>query len=385
MLNIMKKFTALTLNLQTQEHVFGQAEALSISIKNNLAFTRGGSFFTSAKVMVSETAHYLIAAEQHYIRLRDSYSIMYERRFSLSPEQFDYYVSLIIKENKDAGVSETYQVLIYFLAGKSDVLGGYSSSLSGDIAQVMFVSSPVLKKPDWAYERGVNVISVPTQRFIADAKPTVYIEGIQAQHVLNSVNTSVLRSLEDSDQEVSVLLEQACKEYHCLDDRHKRAFRMSQNDYRQSERASISCNEDRFYSELLNESLFVSGSGHLLEGPTYSLFGLSKEGALLCVPAKGNHSDPRSENEGKVLVSTSIYLLKFVAEALDIPILNKAIHLSELSEIAGLYAISSTRYKLGEDRCSFIPIRSIDGRALPVDIESETYTDLAKGLFNYLT
>jgi len=375
-------YNALHISYQTGDVSWSANCDVTIPVSDTLAFTRAGSFFTSALINQGKSGPYLLMQEAHYNRLVCSYKTMFERDFKLSFSEFKTHVQSLIQRNAQGGITAPYQLLIYCLGGKADSFNGYTSGLSGDIGRIIFVSNPLASKPEWTFSEGVHVLTLPVQRVLANAKPTNYVSGIKSQHCINAINAAVLRDVENGlAKEISGHTNALVQHYISLSEDEKLAFRLTNNKSR-TEKADFLKMESDLYPFLLHESLFTTQDGYILEGPTFSVFAITKNNEVLFIPLHGNGCEKREENDGKILHSTSIQWIEAGAKNMSATVLNEPLHFESLWDLKGLYAVSVTRLDIEKASVRLQPISAVNGKALPVAKADDPFVSaLCKSIF----
>ena len=362
----MTKWHALQLNYQTKDVSWDFSEDVIIPISDSLSFTRSGSFFTSGVIRQEDESPYLLMMDSHYERLAKSYKTLYERNFRLSFETFKKYVQTLLQRNHESGFKAPYQLLIYCLGGPSESFGGYNSGLSGDIRRIIFVSNALTKKPEWTFSKGIHLLTQPIQRLLADAKPTNYVSGIKSQHAINAINSESLKKwASEKDQTLEKHVLKTMSHYQSLTEDEKSNFRFLHNEYR-VENANWLKQEGDHYPNLIHDALYTTQDGYVLEGPTFSVFGLTQNNEIWIVPLQGNGTNHRDDNDGKILHSTSIEWITKAAHCSPKKIIQKPMHLKDLTRLKGFFAVSGTRMDFSENGVRLQPVTALNGEKLSV-------------------
>lgn len=360
-----KEYSAIHVNYATKETTWSSNVDVFIPITDTLGFTRSGSFFTSALIINTHGGEKLLMEEAHYQRLVHSYSQLYEKQLKLTLEEFKNLVRAVIQKNSDNDIQSPYQFLVYGIGGKADTFGGYNSGLSGDISKLIFISNPLASKPEWTFSKGINLLSISTQRPLADAKPTNYVAGVKGQIAINAINAEVIKLfMENPETNLDALTNQTIKKYIQMSESEKHQFRKEKNILRDQKSIDLK-SEEQFYEHLIHDSLFMTQDQFILEGPTFSVFGITKENELQLIPLEGNGKKTQDENDGKILYSTSIQCIEKAAEKCNAKIIRKPISLTEIIQLKAFFAVSVTRLHITNETCRLQPIRTIDGQLVP--------------------
>ncbi|RAP38869.1 hypothetical protein DID80_02080 [Candidatus Marinamargulisbacteria bacterium SCGC AAA071-K20] len=369
---------------------------IGLPTKFNLSVLRGQVVFTSAYILINKHGKRLFQIDNHFNRLERSYKVMFESQsLPFSRDDFQKYGDILIENNKETQSCPYYQVLILLLAGKSEIVGdgqeSYRNGFGGNLAQVLLIANPMDIKADWTFDKGINIFSFPYQREIADAKPTLYLGGIQGDHILSAINTYYLcKALEKNHVSIKDLYSM----YSNWPVQQQHSFRLIMHDLKNN-RLKIESSLQTLYPHqeeslytlvksmlkrptfldeykhfeskevqcLLHEVVFTSPEypHYILEGATFGIMGIDKQNQVRFIPLENKSSDT---NKGKVLESTTIRLLKEIVTGCGYDYLETSVTYEEALNFNFLFALSATRIFSNEGiKCP--PIQSIDGKVLP--------------------
>lgn len=386
---------SVIVDLDKEQTEIKPTKDIGLPAKFNLSVLRGQVVFTSAYTIKNDKGTWLFQIDNHYDRLLKSFNVMFESKiFPVSKEKFKTYCQELIDSNKNKLNGNYYQVLILLIAGKSQSLGqeenAYGNGFGGNLAQLLFIANPMVPKPNWAFEKGINVCSLPYQREIADAKPALYLGGIQGQHILSAINTYYIYHC---FLENKVSIKNILKNYEQFSDKNKETFRHLMHDTynnldnletinmqnyvgldethyqvinriktKELSKEKYRYIENNEIAAILHEVIFTTPSKphFVLEGATFALMGITKQSELCFIPLE----NPTEEaGQGKVLESTTIKLLKEIIKACNIDFIEKSITLDEAKTFQAFYGFSATRI-FSKDAILCPPISSIDGHIL---------------------
>jgi len=427
-------------NLDSGKTSLHPTSELSVPLSDQMAVFRNANIFTSGYTIINEHGEFFFQLDEHYHRLLNSYQQIYEcSEMRLRLDEFREVVKRVIDENDH--YEKPKSVLILITGGKTRSIGmnqeSYENGLFGRAKNVYFIIGEKKSKPRWAFLKGVNTFTFPFQRSFASAKLTSYQGGIIAQSTINVINFLTLSKLVMSEyyqqhKRDSALihrwifqeLSRQIKFYHQLSLNQQTRYRLFVNDLREgiflerdtsvslenhirstysitskflvsiAEMISLKSNlddvlllEQKYVKNLLHESIFTTFDTQpfFLEGPTFAIMGIDQEGHIRIIPMENNTYTRHSENDGVVLESLSMSLVKHLVQSHDIPYVERPIALEEAKYMGALFAVSATRVHI-DDIVSFQPIYSINGRTLPdpSDKARQTYNLLLHHVSQYV-
>jgi hypothetical protein len=396
------ELNSLIVDIDSKATQLKKTSDVGLPTKFNLSVLRGQVVFTSTYTLVNKHGQWIFQIDHHYNRLERSYKVMFESKsLPFTRDEFKNYCSIMIQDNKDRCCGNSYQVKVLLLAGPSELVGqgdqGYANGFGGTLAQVLLIATPMTAKPDWTFDSGLNVMSFSYQREIADAKPTLYLGGIQGHHNLSAINIYYLINLLAGH---SYSINKSLAKYHSFSNEDQYSFRLLMHDLKnnllpldsynssnslqnhypklesavyelvQKMKTNKSFIEDyrliehKELENLLHEVVFTTqGSSQLLlEGSTFAIMGTDENDQIRFIPLINNKEN---SNEGKVLESTTIKLLKEMTTACGYDYIEKSIDCQSALQFNCLFALSVTRI-FSKDSIKAQKIKSIDGQMLPV-------------------
>ena len=413
------QFKSLLVDLKTKNSVSMPTADVALSPSNSLTFFRGQTFFSSAFTVKNKNGIFLLELDKHYERLLVSYDIMFSRHnFPFSFDEFKTYIQEAIQSNVDC-VDENMHCIIYLVAGapraltfKDDV---YSNGFGGYLEKLVILMNPYKKKPDWCYDKGLNLFTDIYQRPIASSKPANYLHGAITQHVVDALNVYACFEFEfNNAPSIDKALQKAYKFYESLSNIDQKAFLrffntiLYEGNFLDSQalenlsqslgikiKAELSWLESiklddvntifiKHFPDLFHEVMFVGkGSNpYILEGSTFSFMGINKKNQCVFSPLTGNCDVPENSNSGSILNSTTISLLKRVAKKYDIQYCEMPFKLNDVLSFKAFYCISTTRIKLDNNIYHLQPCKTINTTPLNC-IKTDTYTKLMTSLVDY--
>jgi hypothetical protein len=438
---VQTSLKSIVYNLESGKSQIKPTIELSIPISDQLAVFRNANIFTSGFTVINSIGEYFFQLEEHYNRLLESYRQIYEcSQMEIDITLFSSLIKKIINENKQ--VEKPKRLLILITGGSAKSIGkkheAYDNGLFGRAKNLFIIVNEKKEKPRWTFLKGVNVFTFPFQRSFASAKLTSYQGGIIAQSTINVINFLTIAKLLMSDYYNSHKLDKVLihrwlfqelsrqiRFYHQLSLNQQTRYRLFINDLREgilgnyeSEHStmeallrnvySISSKqlvsiaefiddktklkelqklENVYVKNLLHESVFTTFDSQpfFLEGPTFSIMGIDQEGHLRIVPQENNTYTKHNENDGVILESLSMNLVKKLISIHKIPYIERPIAVEEAKYMGALFAVSATRVQIG-DTISFQPIFSVNGRTLPEPSEKarQTYNVLIHHFSNYV-
>ena len=393
---------SLSLQLKSNKKEVVNTDSLHFGFKHSLSSIRGQSFFTSALVLSNSEERFLWGFEYHYQRFLKCYQDLFERSdFPLSKAEMKALVDEAIALNP---TESRMHCLIVFTGGEprvySDDSGSYGSGFGGELSHIHIVLKEYAYKPNWSYESGVNVITMPFQRPVASAKPTNYLGGIVGQHRIDALNRFSCIAAYRSGKAIKDLKKEALQLYNSLSVTDQATFRLLLNDSRAIafdqlfQKAVLTASpyacsssfltsydwlaissihkedcdlyEQKFYHQCFHEVLFTSDdeTPFVLEGSTFSLMAIDKQDQLLFIPLEGNSANASDDNAGKVLESTTVQLLQDAAKEAGLSFQVSPITCDTLFQCKAVYPVSSTRIRIADDGVSLQPLASINARPL---------------------
>lgn len=432
---------SIAFNLETGTYKSLPTSDLSIPISDQMAVFRNANIFTSGITITNTHGEFLFQLEEHYLRLLASYKQIYEcSQMKMDFELFSTLVKKVIDQNSH--YKKQKRVMILVTGGDTMSLGkgsdAFDNGLFGRAKNVFFIVKEKRDVSRWAFLKGVNVFTFPFQRSFASAKLTSYQGGIIAQSAINVINFLTVSKLLMSDyfhthkldkvlinrwlfQELS----RQIRFYHQLSLNQQIRYRLFVNDLRegiihenvkeagsmesllrnsysitskflvslgefvnQKEQLShVLSLEQEYIKNLLHESVFITFDTQpfFLEGPTFAIMGIDQEGNLRIIPLENNTYTRHNENDGVVLESLSMSLVKKMIQIHKLPCIERPIAVEEAKYMGALFAVSANRVLLDET-VSFQPIYSINGRTLPEPSEKarETYRQLLQYVESYV-
>lgn len=389
------------------QHILNTQD-LRIEPKNQLSFIRGGNFFTSAMMVDTKNGQNLFLLKDHYDRLQQCYSLIFERsQLPFTFTQFSQWIHELADLN--ASFPPPYQVLAFVLGGPAESMGklnGYQSGMMGSVKTLLLMAQPLGIKPSWVFDQGLNLVSITYQRLIAHAKPTLYLGGISGQNLINALNTvSLIECCFNNSQDLYSCVEKWTQIYMGFSPQEKKAFRLCFNSFyydniipessdtlthtiqilisfMQREKKlhqHILAMQEKNVPNLLHEVCFKSKDHYLLEGSTFSIFGIDENGTFHLVPSDKNTSQNQEDlNEGNVLSSTCILFLKRSLELAKIPFKEKKIKLEKAKNLERLFVMSSTRLLSDPSTVRLVPVKSIDGQLMKSTLSAKALHHIQK-------
>ena len=406
--------TSVVINLKTNQKTVLDTAQVSVSAQNTLTLLRGKTFFTSACIIRNDKGMFLLCLDAHYERMVRCYQTMFERNdVPFSYETFKQYVEYAIDQNSHVEASYLHCVILC-VAGKSRKTmfdtGTYANGFGGGLEEMIILIDPFESKPDWCFNEGINLVSFPYQRPLAEAKPTFYIGGVVAQHVLDAVNAYACVLKQTSENTYEHCLKAAFNVYEALSVKQQKTFRLCINSLFFSVATTIdfsdiglllqqlpkpieqlltsyltapSCNSIQLllkndFSQLLHETFFVSSDEQnpfVLEGSTFSLMGINQADECVFIPLKGNSTQTDDLNTGYILESTFTKMLLHIVKKANLNYKIEPILAADLTKLKALYCVSTRRCTDKELTFKFQPCRSINAQPLATET-SKTYTKL---------
>lgn len=392
---------------QFNQRIFNTQD-VHVSPKNQLGFIRGGTFFTSAMMINKMNQAQLFLIEDHYHRLQHCYSLIFERsQLPFTFTQFSEWVHQLGTLNSSATLP--YQVLAFVIGGPAESMGmvnGYQSGMMGSVKTLLLMAQPLGIKPSWVFDQGLNLVSITYQRLIAHAKPTLYLGGISGQNLINALNTvSLIECCFNNSQDIYSCIEKWTQIYMGFSPQEKKAFRLCFNSFyydniipessdslthtiqilisfMQREKKlhqHILRMQEHHVPHLLHEVCFKSKDHYLLEGSTFSIFGIDENGTFHLIPTDKNTSQNQEDlNEGNVLASTCILFLKRSLELAKIPFKEKKIKVEKAKNLERLFVMSSTRLLSDPNTIRLVPVKSIDGQLMKSDLSAKAFHHIQK-------
>jgi hypothetical protein len=130
---------------------------------------------------------------------------------------------------------------------------------------------------------------------------------------------------------------------------------------------------------LLHEVCFKTKDNYLLEGSTFGIFGIDDLGVFHLIPTEKNTSQNQEDlNEGTVLKSTCMILVKKALENAKLPFKEKKIKIEKAKNLERLFAISSTRLLSSPTEIKLLPIRSMDGQLMKSSLSDKASFNIEK-------
>ena len=397
-------FKSTLIDIESGEKTCIDTEDVQVSANQSLFLIRGGNFFTSGFMLKGKTGSQLVASKAHFNRLTESYKVLYNQtELPFDESTFNTYVKEAIAANSD---QDKAFIQIFLLGGNSVSIGGdeqgYQSGFSGNVKTLFIKVAEWSEKPEWVFQEGLSVLQVPYQRETALAKPTLYMGGLQSQHLLNAINLHALlitEKLGGTSGRIDGLIQELVTDYHQLNPDQQQSYRYALTDcrYQKAQFSTQSVSErypgldEAFYqliesgrsesalalesvftASILHEAMFVSPTSphFVLEGSTFSFFALTKAYRWVFLPTTGNSDKP---NEGDLLQSTSVQMVLDVIKSLDFEYEIRPIPTEELGQLRRLFAVSSTRFRLTNEEAQFAYISHVNGQKIGAwDAKSES-------------
>ena len=412
------------------------SEELAIPYKYNLSIIRAQSFFTFGFTVRNDKGLWLLDIDSHYERLKTCYGLMYEKsQLPFNFHEFKEWIETILSENR--AYKQRLSCSIILSAGTPRQVvsntGCYASGFGGDLAQMSIIVQPLLTKPMWSFEQGINAITYAYQRPHAAAKPNYYMGGVLGQHIIDTLNRLVVLKYASRENPLDHNKEALClslmkdtyNAYQLLNEKQQQRLRVFLNDIntdqdcieasfkalfsQQGPEESAFYNvvegidwgkmsdtdvkrmEEELFQYLVQEVIFChpSNPNVLLEGSTFSLMALSKNDEIVFFPNKLSKEDGiviEDDNDGTSLVSTTIHCLKTLVKQRQLPHQVRAISQDQLTDCKAVFAVSTTRVKINETGIHLQPIASLNGVKMPLEDlnNSPVYQALVQGIRDYI-
>lgn len=403
---------------------------LVFETQHTLSFLRGQSFFTSGFTVTNNNGKWLYMADEHYNRLSHCFTQLFDQSsLPFTYKELIQWINQAISLNKES--NKTLNILVVCSAGKARSVGTnnekYVSGFGGELAEIMIVVNEHLTKPEWSFETGINIITQGYQRPVASAKPTNYLGGIQADFVIQALNTILILDYLVAKKENNIcdstwFLKQKAsiyKTYMDLSYSQRQTLRLlltdirkgqvnveqklDQNSLKQTALASlfnksilatltpteISQTEEHIFPNLIQECVFTypRNPNMVLEGSTFSLMYINKHDELV-FPFIDHELDLNKhdldDSDGKILESTTMLSLYKLAKKYQLPSRLEKITLEQLLDSNIVFAISSTRMLLDNNNIRLQKINSINGiqTSKKHSADSDVYKKLIKLVSN---
>ena len=403
---------------------------LVFETQHTLSFLRGQSFFTSGFTITNKNGKWLYMADEHYNRLSHCYTQLFDHStLPFTYKELIQWINQAIALNQES--DKPLNILVVCKAGKARSIitknETYVSGFGGELAEVLIVVNQHLTKPKWSFETGINIITQGYQRPVASAKPTNYLGGIQADFVIQALNTILILDYlaEKKDNNVCdsiwFLKQKASiyKKYMDLSYSQRQTLRLLLNDIRKGQvnveqkldqsslrqtalaslfnksilatltPAEISQTEKDIFPDLIQECVFTypRNPNMVLEGSTFSLMYINKQDELVFPfidHELGLNEYDLDDSEGKILESTTMLSLYKLATEYQLSSRLEKITLEQLLESNIVFAISSTRMLLDNNNIQLQKINSINGiqTSKKNSSDSDVYKKLIKLVSN---